>query len=342
MNKSLNIRNWIFKSFLMMSVMAILLFFISLQIHLYFFENPSISLKQSVYLTIWLGMILLVLSIYFGFRTGYTFKGRIDDISTFVTLLRSGKFSARVDRYEHDELGLLSDELNQLAVFIQEQVKSLQRLADEKSELADRVHHAAVMEERQRLARDLHDSVSQQLFALNMLSSAAQRSIGKDSQKVETIVRQVAEIAGKAQGEMRALLLHLRPIDLKGEGLCDALTILIRELKEKTQIEIEASLDGIEDLSKGTETHMFRIIQESLSNILRHSEATKVKIVTEKKGGYVSLYISDNGKGFNLKQNKMTSYGLQTMRERAEEIGGLFHIRSKEKEGTYIDLRIPV
>lgn len=342
MNKSLNIRNWIFKSFLMMSVMAILLFFISLQIHLYFFENPSISLKQSVYLTIWLGMILLVLSIYFGFRTGYTFKGRIDDISTFVTLLRSGKFSARVDRYEHDELGLLSDELNQLAVFIQEQVKSLQRLADEKSELADRVHHAAVMEERQRLARDLHDSVSQQLFALNMLSSAAQRSMGKDSQKVETIVRQVAEIAGKAQGEMRALLLHLRPIDLKGEGLCDALTILIRELKEKTQIEIEASLDGIEDLSKGTETHMFRIIQESLSNILRHSEATKVKIVTEKKGGYVSLYISDNGKGFNLKQNKMTSYGLQTMRERAEEIGGLFHIRSKEKEGTYIDLRIPV
>ncbi|NMH69552.1 sensor histidine kinase [Bacillus sp. RO3] len=326
----------------MMSVMAILLFFISLQIHLYFFENPSISLKQSVYLTIWLGMILLVLSIYFGFRTGYTFKGRIDDISTFVTLLRSGKFSARVDRYEHDELGLLSDELNQLAVFIQEQVKSLQRLADEKSELADRVHHAAVMEERQRLARDLHDSVSQQLFALNMLSSAAQRSMGKDSQKVETIVRQVAEIAGKAQGEMRALLLHLRPIDLKGEGLCDALTILIRELKEKTQIEIEASLDGIEDLSKGTETHMFRIIQESLSNILRHSEATKVKIVTEKKGGYVSLYISDNGKGFNLKQNKMTSYGLQTMRERAEEIGGLFHIRSKEKEGTYIDLRIPV
>ncbi|MCA1059599.1 sensor histidine kinase [Rossellomorea aquimaris] len=342
MEKSSNIRNWIFKSFLMMSVMSILLCFISLQVYLYFSEDPSISLELSIYMTVWMAVILLLLSIYFGFRTGYTFKGRIDDISTFVTLLRSGKFSARVDRFEHDELGILSDELNQLAVFIQEQVKSLQRLADEKSELADQAHQAAVMEERQRLARDLHDSVSQQLFALNMLSSAAHKSIGKDSEKIGVIVKQVADIAGKAQGEMRALLLHLRPIDLRGESLGEALSILIRELKEKTQIEIDATLEGIEDLSKGTETHMFRIIQESLSNILRHSEATRVKIATEKKGGYLSLYISDNGKGFDLKESKMTSYGLQTMRERAEEIGGLFQIRSKEKEGTYIDLRIPV
>lgn len=342
MEKSSNIRNWIFKSFLMMSVMAILLCFISLQIYLYFAEEPGISLELSIYMTIWMGIILLLLSIYFGFRTGYTFKGRVDDISTFVTLLRSGKFSARVDRFEHDELGILTDELNQLAVFIQEQVKSLQRLADEKSELADQAHQAAVMEERQRLARDLHDSVSQQLFALNMLSSAAKKSIGKDSEKAAIIVKQVADIAGKAQGEMRALLLHLRPIDLRGESLAEALSILIKELKEKTQIEIDATLEGIEDLSKGTETHMFRIIQESLSNILRHSEATKVRIATEKKGGYITLYISDNGKGFDLKESKMTSYGLQTMRERAEEIGGLFQIRSKEKEGTYIDLRIPV
>ncbi|WP_231893400.1 sensor histidine kinase [Rossellomorea aquimaris] len=341
MKKSSNIRNWIFKSFFMMSIMGTLFFFISLQMYILVSDNPSISLGLSIYLTLWIFTILLILSIYFGFRTGYTFKGRIDDISTFVTLLRSGKFSARVDRFEQDEIGILSDELNQLAEFIQEQVKSLQRLADEKSELADQAHQAAVMEERQRLARDLHDSVSQQLFALNMLSSAAQKTVGKEL-KVEPIVKQIAEIAGKAQGEMRALLLHLRPIDLKGEGLCEALTILIRELKEKTQIEIEAVLEGIEDLSKGTETHLFRIIQESLSNILRHSEATRVKIVTEKKEGYLTVYISDNGKGFNLKENKMTSYGLQTMRERAEEIGGRFQIRSKQLEGTYIDLRIPV
>jgi two-component system, NarL family, sensor histidine kinase LiaS len=342
LDRSSTIRNWIFKSFFMMAVMATLISFVVLQIYLFISDNEGLSLILSIYLTLALFLILLLLSVYFGFRTSYTFKGRIDDISTFVTLLRSGKFSARVEGDEQDELGILADELNQLAIYIQEQVKSLQRLADEKSELAERAHGAAVMEERQRLARDLHDSVSQQLFALNMLSSAAHKSIGKNPDKVEGMIKQVAEIAAKAQGEMRALLLHLRPIDLKGESLCEALTILIQEIKEKTKLEIEATLYGMENLSKGTETHMFRIIQESLSNILRHSEATKVKIVTEKKEGFVTLYISDNGKGFNLRESKMTSYGLQTMRERAEEIGGYFQIRSKEKEGTYIDLRIPV
>ncbi|MGR3763447.1 sensor histidine kinase [Rossellomorea sp. NS-SX7] len=342
MNHSSTIRNWILKTFIMMAIMTTLISFVFLQIYLFVSKNESVSLSLSIYLTLALFLILISMSVNFGFRTSYTFKGRIDDISTFVTLLRSGKFSARIESHEYDELGMLADELNQLAKYIQEQVKSLQRLADEKSELAERAHGAAVMEERQRLARDLHDSVSQQLFALNMLSSAAYKSMGDHPDKAEGIIRQVADIAAKAQGEMRALLLHLRPIDLKGEGLCEALTILIQELKEKTQLEIEATLDGIENLSKGTETHMFRIIQESLSNILRHSEASKVKIMTEKKEGFVTLYISDNGIGFNIRENKMTSYGLQTMRERAEEIGGNFQIRSKEKEGTYIDLRIPV
>ncbi|WP_235860221.1 sensor histidine kinase [Rossellomorea aquimaris] len=336
------IRNMIIKSFFMMAVMASLISFVSLQVYLFLSHNDGVSLSLSIYLTLALLLILLLLSVYFGFRTSYAFKGRIDDLSTFVTLLRSGKLSARVESGEHDELGVLADEMNHLATYIQEQVKSLQRLADEKSELAEKAHGAAVMEERQRLARDLHDSVSQQLFALNMLSSAALKSIVHDSGKAEGIMKQVAEIASKAQGEMRALLLHLRPVDLKGEDIREALITLIRELKEKTQLEIESKFEGMEDLSKGTETHLFRIIQESLSNILRHSKATRVIIMTEKKEGFLTLYISDNGIGFNPFENKMTSYGLQTMKERAEEIGGHFQIRSKENEGTYINLRIPV
>ncbi|MCA1056462.1 sensor histidine kinase [Rossellomorea aquimaris] len=342
MESSKSMRKWFLKSYFTMAVMATLIYFVFLQIYLFITNGESASLHLSIILTFSLFMILLLLSLYSGVRTSYTFKGRIDDLSTFVTLLRNGKFSARIESFEHDELGILSDELNQLATYIQEQVKSLQRLADEKSELAEKAHGAAVMEERQRLARDLHDSVSQQLFALNMLSSAAKKSIGQEPDKAEVMIQQVAEIAAKAQGEMRALLLHLRPVDLKGESLREALLILIGEIKQKTSLEIEATLEGIDQLSKGTEAHMFRIIQESLSNILRHSCATKVKIVTEKKGDAITLHISDNGKGFDLNGNRMTSYGLQTMRERAEEIGGYFQIRSKEREGTYIDLKIPV
>lgn len=243
---------------------------------------------------------------------------------------------------KQDEIGIITDDLNQLAVYIQEQVKILQRLADEKSELADQAHQAAVMEERHRLARDLHDSVSQQLFALNMLSSAAVRTVRNKPKDAEPILQQVAEIAAKAQGEMRALLLHLRPIDLKGENLAEGLKKLIRELIEKTPIEITPELDDLEGLTKGTEAHLFRIVQEGISNILRHAEATQIKISTKRIDSTLNLYISDNGKGFSVNQQKMTSYGLQTMRERCEEIGGVFQIRSKENEGTYINIRIPL
>ncbi|WP_409253353.1 histidine kinase [Bacillus sp. SCS-153A] len=342
MNKSSNIRFWFFKSFFMMGLMGTLFFFLIIQFYILVADAPHITLAGSLYLTLLVFSIFLLLGVYFGFKTGGSFRGRLDDISTFVSVLRSGRFSARLNDGKQDELGILTDELNQLAVYIQEQVKSLQRLADEKSELADQAHQAAVMEERHRLARDLHDSVSQQLFALNMLSSAAVRTVQKKPKEAEPILKQTAEIASKAQGEMRALLLHLRPIDLKGESLSDGLKKLIQELKEKTPIEIMAEFEYLEGLTKGAEAHLFRIVQEGLSNILRHAEATQIKISTKKIDSSLNLYISDNGKGFNVNQHKMTSYGLQTMRERCEEIGGVFQIRSKEKEGTYINIRIPL
>ncbi|TYR99652.1 sensor histidine kinase [Rossellomorea vietnamensis] len=326
----------------MMALMGTLIFFLIIQFYILITEAPSITLAGSLYLTLLIFLLFSSLSIYFGVRTGSLFKGRLDDISTFVSVLRSGRFSARVDDSKQDEIGIITDELNQLAVYIQEQVKILQRLAEEKSELADQAHQAAVMEERHRLARDLHDSVSQQLFALSMLSSAAVRTVRNNPKDAEPILQQAAEIAAKAQGEMRALLLHLRPIDLKGENLEEGLKKLIGELIDKTPIEITPELEHLEGLTKGTEAHLFRIVQEGISNILRHAEATQIKITTKKIDSTLNLYISDNGKGFNVNQQKMTSYGLQTMRERCEEIGGVFQIRSKENEGTYINIRIPL
>ena len=340
--KHTNIRFWFVQSFFLMGVLGGIIFFSGLQVYILFTPTPTISLRTSIYLSLALFILLVVLSIYFGFRGGYLFKGRLDSLLAFVTTLRSGKFSARIEKSENDEIGLITDELNHLAQFIQDQVKSLQRLADEKSELANQAHHAAVIEERQRLARELHDSVSQQLFALGMLSSAAIRIIEEDSQRAKGMLEQVAQIASKAQGEMRALLLHLRPIDLRGDSLREGLIKLVKELKEKSHLEIEMRIEDVEELSKGTEAHVFRIVQEALSNILRHANAGKVKIVMEKNKDMLHLYISDDGKGFGVELKPMTSYGLQTMRERCEELGGVFQIRSKENDGTYINIRIPV
>jgi two-component system, NarL family, sensor histidine kinase LiaS len=267
-------------------------------------------------------------------------KGLFGDILLFISGMKSGKLSERMNKSQQQEIGPIVDELNQLALFLEEQAFNLQRMADEKVTLAQTAHTAAVMEERQRLARDLHDVVSQQLFALSMLSSATLRLVDKQPEKVKEQIEQIAEIAIKAQGEMRSLLLHLRPIELSEDSLCEGIIKLIVELKEKTNLEFQASIDEIEYISNAAEEHLFRIVQEALSNILRHAEATKVKITLTERENDIYLYISDNGKGFDPSKEKIASYGLKTMRERCEEIGGIFNIRSKEKEGTYIDIRL--
>ena len=155
-------------------------------------------------------------------------------------------------------------------------------------------------------------------------------------------MEQIADIAAKAQGEMRALLLHLRPVDLSGESLSDGVLSLLKELKAKTNINFDASVDEIEGLSKSVEEHLFRIIQESLSNILRHADADSIKLELTERDHFVYLYIRDNGKGFNTEEEKKASYGLKNMQDRCEEIGGIFTLRSQLGKGTYIEVSVPI
>jgi two-component system, NarL family, sensor histidine kinase LiaS len=339
--KELYKRLWFFRSFIISGFFSALIFFVGLQIYLLIVQKPVISIEITFWLFFYILIIQLVVGGYFGVKNSTYLKGQFGDIHLFITGLKNGKLSERLRRSEQEELAPVFEELNQLASYLEEQAFSLQRLADEKVTLAQSAHTAAVMEERQRLARDLHDVVSQQLFALSMLSSATLRLVDKQPEKVKEQIEQIAEIAIKAQGEMRALLLHLRPIELSEDSLCEGIIKLIVELKEKTKLEFQASIDEIEHISKSAEEHLFRIVQEALSNILRHAEASKVKITLTEREHDIYLYISDNGKGFNPSKEKIASYGLKTMRERCEETGGIFNIRSKEKEGTYIDIRIP-
>jgi two-component system, NarL family, sensor histidine kinase LiaS len=341
MKKLFGIRYWFIQSFMMMALISSLIFFVGLQIYLYFADEPVLSIGISFWLFVYCLLILLAAGGYFGIKGSYLIKGRLGDILVAVTNLRSGKLAGRIASYEKDEIGLIAEELDGLADYIQEQVFSVQRLADERSSLAQSAHTAAVMEERQRLARDLHDVVSQQLFALSMMSSAALKVFDRDSEKAKKQLEEISGIAAKAQGEMRALLLHLRPIQLSDDTLCDGIIKLIHELRGKTIIDFQASIDEIE-LSKAAEEHLFRIVQEALSNILRHADASKIKLTLTEKEDYTYLFIGDDGKGFDPQIGRVASYGLKTMRERCEEIGGIFNIRSKQGEGTYIEIRIPL
>ncbi|KGX84734.1 sensor histidine kinase [Pontibacillus litoralis] len=286
-------------------------------------------------------LVSLCVSIYAGIRYSSAIKERLDGISILIKQLAHGNYDSRIELLTNNELGRIGGELNELGQKLQSQVKSLQRMADEKSEYAKSAHKAAVIEERQRLARDLHDAVSQQLFALTMMAQATQRLFDQHPAAAKEHLAEMTTMALQAQTEMRALLMHLRPVQLSGEPLSVGVQHLVDELQQKCSIRFRVHIDYEKGLPEGTEDHLFRIIQEALSNVLRHAEAEEVSIVLQKKAHEVFLHIGDNGKGFTVDHQKKASYGLKTMKERTEELGGNFAIHSKQGKGTHLDIRIP-
>ena len=146
----------------------------------------------------------------------------------------------------------------------------------------------------------------------------------KDSTENEIEAKQlkmVEEMIHQSQLEMRALLLHLRPVALKGKSLQEGMEELLMELMQKVTMDIKWKLEDF-PVEKGVEDHLFRILQESVSNTLRHSKASQFEVLLIKRDGFIILRVTDDGVGFDVDEQKAGSYGLQNMYERAVEIGG--------------------
>lgn len=229
--------------------------------------------------------------------------------------------------------------LLQLEDTLSTQRKSLHRLANERIQLEDEQIQEKIIIERQRLARELHDSVSQQLFAASMMLSA----LSEQQVPQPKTVAQIENIVQQAQLEMRALLLHLRPVALRDKTLAQGLRELIVELEQKVNVLIGYQLEEI-PLSKAQEDHLFRIAQEAISNTLRHAKATEIELLFIWRGDRAILRIQDNGIGFKHEERaqKTTSYGLQNMVDRAIEIGCVCKIVSVPGDGTIVEVQIPL
>jgi len=222
---------------------------------------------------------------------------------------------------------------------IETQRKSLQRMTNEKVEANDKIIQERIIAERQRLARELHDSVSQQLFAASMLLSALTEQ--EEEKSKSGSLHQVEKIVQQAQLEMRALLLHLRPIALHNNTLSQGLRDLIIELQQKVYFHIDYQIEDVE-LSRAEEDHLFRIAQEALSNTLRHAKASEVELLLIARDDLAILRIQDNGLGFNMEEDKNSSYGLKNIAERAVEIGCKYKIVSVPGEGTIVEVKVPI
>lgn len=234
----------------------------------------------------------------------------------------------------------LNKTMSDVFQLVSTQKRSLQRLTDERAEGEDKRIQERVIQERQRLARELHDSVSQQLFAASMLLSAMTEQEDEEI-VVSKPLLQAEKMVQQAQLEMRALLLHLRPAALHNKSLAQGLEELLIELQQKVHFSIQFRLEDIA-LSKGAEDHLFRIAQETLSNTLRHANATEVEILFIERDGLAIFRVQDNGVGFRNEDGKAGSYGLQHIEERAIEMGGSSKVVSVPSQGTIIEVKVPV
>jgi len=211
-------------------------------------------------------------------------------------------------------------------------------IAVESARLRKELEKVAVLEERQRLARDLHDSVTQSLYAVSLYSEAAARLLDSgDPTQASAHLRDAKATSVAALREMRLLLFELQPSVLEKEGFAAALQSRLTAVEERVGVKTDFVVEGTLRPSPITEGQLHRIAQEALNNALKHACAGKVTVRLRQTAAEVSLTISDDGVGFDLdKARPRGGYGLRGMEERATRIGAELTILSKPGEGTTV------
>jgi len=283
----------------------------------------------------------ITIGIIFGLLTGYYWRKQLKILEASFEHFDENAEAANQLEPSVEEISFLTKKLKSLQDQLMEQTKLSQRLVNEQAENQEIRVQTIITQERNRLARELHDSVSQQLFAASMLLSAINET-RPESDRLETKqLKLVEETIHQSQLEMRALLLHLRPAALKGKTLKEGIIELLTELLQKVTLDISWELEELQ-LDKGMEDHLFRILQESVSNTLRHAKATKLEVRLMKREAFIIMRVIDDGIGFDVEQRKAGSYGLQNMYERAAEIGGKLKIISLAQKGTRLEVKVPL
>ena len=199
----------------------------------------------------------------------------------------------------------------------------------------------AALEERQRLARELHDSVSQALYGIALGTKTARTLLKRDPEGVADPLDYVLSLAEAGLAEMRALIFELRPESLKTEGLVAALEKQTTALKARHEIEVEATLCEEPEASLEAKEATYRIAQEALHNTVKHGRANKVEIKMECDPARITLELSDDGVGFDMRDDFPGHLGLRSMRERASRLGGTLEVETAPGRGTRICARIP-
>jgi len=245
-------------------------------------------------------------------------------------------------------IGTLDVQSSQVDAFAEEDVLLIQSLGDQiavaidNARLYDRSRELAVLEERTRLARELHDSVTQSLYSLLLLTEGWRRTASADAKEhVEDYLRRIGEITQQALKEMRLLIHELRPLALEEVGLHGALLRRLDAVEKRAGVDARILADDLVDLAPPVEEGLYRIAQEALNNALKHAEAESVVVHIGADNGRVVLKVTDDGCGFDpAVLDDAGGMGLASMQERACALGGSLTITSAPEVGTTVTVTI--
>jgi signal transduction histidine kinase len=200
-----------------------------------------------------------------------------------------------------------------------------------------------MMEERNRIARELHDAVTQKLFSLRLTVEAAATLLDRDPARAAAELATVRELAADATGELRAIMVGLRPVDLAGDGLDVALRKQADLLDRVHRASVRFTGEPVAGMSAARQEAAYRIAQEALHNALRHGDPRHVVITLAVADGAAELRITDDGTGFDTDVDTSAArLGLASMRERAAAVGGRLSVTSEPGVGATVRLTVPI
>lgn len=258
--------------------------------------------------------------------------------SVVTSLIREGQLIGTLNVYTFDEPRTFGDDELALLTGLAGQAAQ----AIENAQLRQQAEQEAVKEERGRLARELHDSVTQALYSMTLLAEGWRRLVGAGRlERLEEPLTELGQIAQQALKEMRLLVHELRPPVLETEGLLGALHQRLGTVEKRAGVEARLVAEDVVELPMPVEEELYRIAQEALNNALKHATATSVVVHIRADHGQVELEVTDNGRGFDPNTiSGRRGVGLITMRERAEKLGGTLTILSAPGEGTTVKVNI--
>jgi PAS domain S-box-containing protein len=229
--------------------------------------------------------------------------------------------------FTEEEIELASTSSNQAA------------LAIENERLRTQIERSAVAAERNRIARDLHDAVTQTLFSASMIADVLPRILRRNQDEAVRRLEELRELTRGALAEMRTLLLELRPAKLLEIDLADLLRQLAEAVAGRARVPVTVQIEGDTDIPADVKVALYRIAQEALNNVAKHAQAHHAQIKLVRDAEFIDLAVADDGCGFVFERIAPQHLGLGIMRERAEDIGATLTVQSQPNQGTRVVVR---